>query len=156
MCLREKFSIIDRKAITDKIGSDGIKVYKVVGVGDGYYSSAFVPNQQMFDEGVNGADTSHQIEIHGGSYKSGFHLFKNRADAKHRLDDMNKLLETQRRFQLDRAAELGVETFDEYRVITCTVKKSWITMIGKDIKDSNHKLATSIIAKKAIFPKFRK
>ena len=79
-------------------------------------------------------------------YISGFHFFKTKTAAKRRSDALNKYC--------SRGSSLkGIN----YKVITCTVKKSWITEIGTESADPIGKISRDreeiiVVAKKAIFP----
>lgn len=149
MCLRFQLPKEKKDKILDKIDRKGMTVHKVVSVhGDKYlpvYSTG-VP----YKEGLNEAK---QISIYSPTglfrYMSGFHLFKTKAAAKRLCKGLNGV-----------SLGSGLSEY-YYKVITCTIKKSWIIEIGKEYgRDegavNRFKLETVIVAKKAIFPDKKK
>jgi hypothetical protein len=164
MCLQYKHSIKERKEVTDQIGKEGLKVYKVVAerTRDNKYLPPYSilnsPSKQWvrherYLEGLNEAYTKMRIgEIENKRlkriYRAGFHFYKQPAAAQNSADYLNKFY-------------TGQDPEYIFKVITCTVKKSWITMIGREwgIRDSVYELGSKehaeviIVAKKAIFPK---
>jgi hypothetical protein len=81
-------------------------------------------------------------------YTAGFHFYKQPAAAQNSADYLNKFYTCNNPVYI-------------FKVVTCIVKKSWITMMGREwgIKDSVYEFGNKelseviIVAKKAIFPK---
>lgn len=149
MCLRFQLPKKKKKKILDKIDRKGMTVHKVVEVHEDKYFPVYnsgVP----YKEGINEAK---QVSIYSPSglfrYMSGFHLFKTKAAAKRLCKGLN-------------GASLGSGLSEYYyKVVTCTIKKSWIIEIGQEYgvdgrKVNRFKLETVIVAKKAIFPDKKK
>lgn len=156
MCLDNKLSQKDRKIITDQIGQDGITVYKVVAVtSKGHYppaSHTLIP----YDDGLNEAIQT-QINVGDGKeqsfYQTGFHFFQTKKEAEGYLEYMEDLVINHYE-ELVRWIDKGETFHKKYKVIECKIKKSWITMIGRQA-NTHSSMATVIVAKKAVFPKFR-
>jgi hypothetical protein len=164
MCLQYKHSIKERKEVTDQIGKEGLAVYKVVA--ECTETKELIPpysvlnspsrqwiSQKPYTEGLNEACTKMSIgEVQGREikriYRAGFHFYKQPAAAQNSADYLNRFF-------------TGPNPVYIFKVITCTVKKSWITMIGREwgIKDTTYEIGSKeyaeviIVAKKAIFPK---
>jgi hypothetical protein len=163
MCLQYKHSIKERKEVTDQIGRKGLSVYKVVAESIETKEclppySIFKPQnrrikKQPYKEGLNEvSDDGYWIcnfpiptvnKKH--LYRPGFHFYKQPAAAQDTADYLSKYFKFEYKF----------------KVITCIVKKSWITMIGREwgIRDKVYEWGNKdlteviIVAKKAIFPK---
>lgn len=156
MCLYTKYPIARRKSILNNAPLGDIKAYKVVGVGERAYYSVFVNNGIPYNEGINEADTSKKIEMRRGDYRSGFHFFKSRLTAERRLQEIQKMLKNDREKCMRSAKAQGLIMFEEYKIITCTIKRSWISMMGREGYLQLRDELTVFVSKKAIFPKFRK
>lgn len=138
MCLRT----IDKKEETDKIKKSippkGLKVYKVVEVGNYYncrgkYYPLFQWTHIPFEEGIDEAKTNYMINIKNSCYKSGFHFWMTKD-----------------------AAEWARNAMPTRRtiIIECIVKKEWIICTGQnDVVDGVTR--ETIVASKAIFPKYK-
>lgn len=153
MCLDSKWTKKEIKEITDEIGKDGITVYKVVGVTKkGYYPPASHTSTR-YKNGLNEAiqskvELSRQPENH---YQAGFHFYQTEKDAKMFLGHLEDLV-INSYYEVSREVDGCHEVFrKKYKVIECTVKKSWITMMGRQAS-SRLTMAVVIVAKKAIFP----
>jgi hypothetical protein len=145
MCLKTKLSIKEQNKITKDIGKEGIEVYKVVGIGVRGYHPLCIRNKGSYKEGIDEADGGSIYDFGIVSYKAGFHFYLTKKDADKALVEVNHC------FVLNQLAEFVFQ--GEYKVIKCIVKKSWITTIGED--NMSGIFATTLVAKKAIFPKFR-
>ena len=144
-----------------------VKVYKVVAErisNKEYippYSILNSPSRKYIDptpykEGLNEAVTLWNIgevktDLIDNIYRSGFHFYKDKAKARQSARYMNKF-------------NTGKKPVFKFKVVTCTVKKEWITAIGKqwgitrgryDIMDSTA-MSNIIVTNKVIFPKRRK
>ena len=123
MCLRTKLSIKDKKAfLADK--SEWIKVYKEI---DSFledkWKAAFI-SYFYYDSGLNICPKPKSKISCGNAatqYTPYYHFYANRP--KHIWN---------------------------HRLITCYVKKSWISTIGKE----GVSLSTVVVARKAIFPTY--
>jgi hypothetical protein len=150
MCLIAKLSEDKKKKILDSIDKDGLKVYKVVVVEDDKYYPVYVDFVFPYKEKINKAKIGNLVSSNTKfNYKSGFHFFKTKAAAKRFL-----------KYRSDDCAKFRYHT--KYKMITCTVEKSWITEIGQEYSYHTedhigcHRMETVIVAKKAIFPKKEK
>lgn len=153
MCLDSKMEPKERKEIINNIGKDGITVYKVVGVtSKGYYP----PASHTLERYKNGMNEAIQTEVEAGRdstdlYQAGFHFYQTKEDAERYLEYMEDLVRNSYK-AVSREVDYHNEIFrKKYKVIECTVKKSWITMIGRQA-NSHSSSATVIVVKKAIFP----
>ncbi len=181
MCLQRKSTKKDRKKITDGIPKTGMKVYKVVAVhveSGGYFPPYSVLNtitrkwirRIRYKKGLNEAKITRKIETTmrigrtyetecNGYYQAGYHFYTER---KHARQAARFLLKHYR--ETCDNHRLKEENFI-FKTITCTIKKSWITMIGKQYSivrgeyDCNpidkNTMLTIIVAKKALFPEIR-
>lgn len=139
MCLNYKYSNKRKKNFVKDIPKEGLKVYKVVRINEkGAFSSpCFVSEYQP---GINVDEKECTIDNGTGlRYKSGFHFFKIKKQAKVML-----------KWCLE-------ECDSKYELIECIVKKSWITDVGEENRwgymDKKEKYqVTIIVANKAIFP----
>ena len=153
MCLDYKLSEDKKQQILDDIPPEGIEVYKVVITRGTEYYPLFMDNIIPYDKGIdnavkmkiplglsNGCNNGYS-PLKDEKYTSGFHFFKDRDGAK-------KLLEFGDRYWR--------KTY-KYEIITCIVKKSWITEIGEEMGFIDGKFTaefeTVIVAEKAIFPR---
>lgn len=156
MCLTKVFKNLK---IKDKIGKEGLKVYKVVVVRSGKYYPPYKNTRKSYAEGINKAEMSaidfpvflygekasaegiknRVIWGSGGKYQAGFHFLLSKRKAQTLFKRMSSF-------------------YNEFKfeMIECIVKKEWITTVGTEevykIYD-NKVYATIIVAKKAIFPK---
>lgn len=152
MCLNSFLPKEEQKKIKDRIKKGGRKVYKVVGIRNGKYYPLCQNIEIAYKEGANEAQTTERLyPLHysTGRYNSGYHFWDSRETAEDLLDFL---------LELDCRNGLNSSVFQgEYKIIECIVKKSWITTIGMDSKcrDAGYYSGICIVAKKAIFPKFR-
>ena len=152
MCLQFKYNKERKDEVID--GKDEMTVYKVVIVdtesNDKLPPFSVIPAGNKipgtpYKDGLNEADTNRQI-LKGLSieYTSGFHFFKNEADARKTSDYLFRHFTGDGRYV--------------FEVLNCTVKTDWITAIGEEwgIKTSDYNFDKEnnfvvIIAEKAIF-----
>lgn len=138
MCLEIKTN----KEDTIKDYSDEIKVYKIVQYIYKKYYPLFIRKGEPYKKGINEANTYNTIQAHDSrDYKAGFHFFLNKDDARDKV------------YEFGYASEHDIDI----KVITCTIKKEWITATGTEniLSRLNNEYieATVIVTKKAIFPK---
>lgn len=134
----------------------GMTVYKIVGVSDEGYHPTDFNTKLIFKVGVNEADTSIEIFTDGRSmgesnqlYKSGFHFYQGKEEAERALIFVHENIKENRTHVKAHLALYGNVLRDNYVVISCHIKKSWITAIGVDGIEGEQ---VTIIARKAIFP----
>ena len=107
---------------------------------DGKYYPIWQNNEIPFKTGIDEAIITKKIQTCTWInscyliYKSGFHFWTNKEDAE-------KYKEWQECWH-----------FNSYKVIECTIKKSWITAMGKNEIDVNL-YGQTVVTNKAIFPK---
>lgn len=154
MCLCEILEPKVRNEIKNSIGKDGTEVYKLVGVKNEKYYPLYTGvakcGKKPYKQGVNEANTDSTIGTFGLKYKAGFHFIRDKKLAQKAIRAVRKYF---------KKGTLNPSIFrGEYKVITCVVKKSWITQIGKEHMAIEMGLENVpvMIAKKAIFPKFSK
>lgn len=150
MCLNDQLSLKTINIIKKDIDKKGIKVYKVVGVRDGKYYTLYKKEpggHGVYEKGLNHADTEKTLNQHCGTseYKAGFHFFADKGDAERFLSMVRN---ANKRDSLNWSIFPG-----QHVLITCTVKKTWITTIGTE--STSGAKSRIIVAKKAIFPKFK-
>lgn len=156
MCLNSQIRIKEKNEIKKDISKDGIEVYKIVGVTKaGKYVPLYgkiIENETPYTEGLNVADTEKTILVDrqfnrnriSKEYKTGFHFWMDREEAQRKIENI-KLCYFRN--------TLNIRIFQgKYKLLTCIVKKSWITTIGLD--DTPEGESKVIVSKKAIFPKF--
>ena len=146
MCLVNKYTNLKKQSITDKIDKDGLKVYKMVArqkTNKKDYPLFSVINnitkREAYEKGVNIADASETIGRDGYKYKAGFHFYKDEKAAE-------KIME-----YIINHRDLIPNNY-EGKVVTCIVKKTWITSIGEEGSPISIEKDVVIVAKKAIFP----
>jgi len=111
-----------------------------------------------FKVGVNEADTSVELDIANDvtqKYNSGFHFFTTKKGAKLFLEGVEERVRMYAAEIARHAEEDGEQLRVDFVIITCTVKKSWITTVGSDGIGYDI-FGKAIVAKKAIFPWSRK
>jgi outer membrane receptor for ferric coprogen and ferric-rhodotorulic acid len=142
MCIEYKLTTDKKKKILDKIGREGIKVYKIVRHGDWGHYPIYRNKQTPYEEGVNTAQRIQIVSWDAVSYMSGFHFYMNKYAAKMTL-----------KYEWE-----DMDDGYQYKIIECIVKKSWVTTIGEEYifnDDGRYQdLTQVIITKKAIFPVF--
>lgn len=147
MCLKSISKPERRKEFIKKIGKEGLKVYKIVGVTNGEYHPVIMHIMAAYKTGVNEADTTTSIPINGycesERYQAGYHFWLERKSAQKYLDDLYRLIKNDR---LKKGVFRG-----PYELIECIVKKSWITAMGEDETDTWDR-EESLVSKNAIFP----
>lgn len=158
MCMATLFSKEDIKKMIDKVKPrKGVTVYKIVGVSDeGYHPTDYNTNQ-LFKVGVNEADTSVYIRTDGRGgmgeseqpYRAGFHFYQGEREAEEALKFVRKNIKENRAYISAHLALWKNVLRDNYVVIACHIKKSWITTIGVDGVNGD---SVTIVTKKAIFP----
>lgn len=143
MCMEtvDKIRITDK--LRDTITEDGMKVYKVVEIHEGNNITQYYPVYRQthtpFREGTNAALITGITTAGKEHYLSGFHFWLRKKDA----------INNQRGMMANTV------------VIECIVKKAWVTSTGQnemffDVIERRTMKGKTIIAKKAIFPKFKK
>ena len=151
MCIQSFLPNTDRDKIVNGITRDGKKVYKVVRVIDGKYYPLFNRIDEPYNEGIMEADQEARGKTvwDWGSgakeYKAGFHFWLHKKDAVFASENIIKNQKSGRVILQFKDVEI--------KVITCTIKKSWVNVLGRD-ETCEHE-ADAIVTKKAIFPKFR-
>ena len=166
MCLTNTCTSKEKDELKSKIGKKGRKFYKVVGVKDGQYFPISAHTMIPFVEGLNIADTSEKLRYSSScyqTYRAGYHCFVTKKEAQTCLDgvialmnDPNAKARITKRLSRQKFPERVVE---EYKLITCVVKKSWIKVLGEQQivdGDKNDIYVPTIICEKIICPKFRK
>lgn len=154
MCLRSKFTKKLKKEFLDTIHREGLTVYKIVGIGVSNYFPPCKRTKEPYAEGIVEADTSISIEMYNSSkYKAGFHFYVSLEDAKWGLSLVRGSIKNSLQVNIKDAKARGEKIRNNYTVIECVAKKSWITAVGKDTM-AGHSNCTVLVAKKAIFPKF--
>ena len=168
MCLDITLTDKKIKDYIDHVPAEGRKVYKVVAIEDGQYFPFCVNTHIPFVEGINKADTMASIRCEHtrtgdyfvSRYDSGYHFFASKEIAKKYLKKMKNRIEMRLEHAQKFGDNVGDVAVEKYRaelaIITCTIKREWITAVGMDgsygyDKDGRGK---AIVAKKAIFPKF--
>ena len=152
MCLAIKFSPEDLRDLTNLIPKEGKIVYKVVGVARGKYYPLASNTRIPFGVGPDSVNTSESLDIEWGQrYKAGFHFFQIKKEAEALLGLIRRRFKIQEenkniRSNMRKANEL---IRNEYKVIECKIKKSWVTSVGVDGVDSD---SVAIVTNKAIFP----
>jgi hypothetical protein len=152
MCLNRRFSFKDQGDLINLIPKEGKIVYKVVGVAKGKYYPIVSNTRTPFRVGIDSADTSEPLETEWNQrYKAGFHFFQIKKEADELLSLIRRRFKLQKtnktvRSNMRKANEL---VRNEYKVIECRIKKSWVTAVGVDGVDSD---SITIVTNKAIFP----
>jgi hypothetical protein len=149
MCLQEIYWLDKQNETLKEIPGSGLEVYKVVvKKDDGKYYPLFgkiYDKLEPYQEGLNEADTSVQIIIAGNAkYMSGFHFWTSLKVANETRNYMDRL---KRICHLNSLVPKG-----ELHVITCLIKKEWITIIGRDEAIDNRPTEEVMVAKQAVFP----
>lgn len=150
MCVKTLIPKKNKDRIINKITKNGKKVYKAVRVIDGKYYPLFQNYNTPYNEGVMDADQEAMESLswreNFKQYKAGFHFWLHKKDADTIVKDLR---DSQGRSSLRKQFVNG-----EFKVIQCIVKKSWVNILGIDeTMDIEGKV---LVAKRAIFPKFRK
>ena len=159
MCLVLKYTDEQKEEMTVE------KAYKVVAV-DAETNDYLPPfsvidvsarlyiEKKPFEEGLNEANTGLRILYKGvpgkgpiATYQAGFHLFVSKEEAKNLEGYLNEHYQ-------------GDNKRYEYKTITCTLEKEWITAMGEEwtLKNGKYDIlgetkAIVVIASKVNFPK---
>ncbi len=157
MCMTALFPKKDIRKLINKVKPrKGKTVYKIVGVSDEGYHPTDFDTLRLFKVGVNEADTSVWIstdglryDAAGHVYKSGFHFYQGKKEADEALVFVLKNIKDNRSYVKAHLALHDNVLRDNYVVIACHIKKSWITTIGVDGVNGD---SVTIVTKKAIFP----
>lgn len=158
MCLKTAYSDKEKEKLKSKISAKGLTVYKVVGVKNNQYFPTAKKTKTPYKVGEDLADTTNKNipTYHSKSYVAGFHFFLKKKDAKHYMKKFVATINDQTGWIQCMAEHMEEQLFEEYIVIKCVVKKSWITTYGGENLDTDDKEFPCIVTKKAIFPEFRK
>ena len=153
MCLAIKWSQKEKnKFLDDQDFVDGmITVYKVVGVEDNIYYPVCQDTRIPYDIGVSKADTTRDCEdSRERRYSSGYHFFYEKSRANEVLEHIKKWdSDPKKRAASEKKLNDDGEVLrDEYKVVKCKVKRSWIADIGTQ----ERKIMITLVTKKAIFP----
>jgi len=145
-----------QEKIKATIPEDGLVVYKVVGMKDDKYYPIHKKIRVPYEEGIDVAQVAKTKSIwfrcsmdvpsrSDRAYFSGYHFWMEKKSAKKLLE---KIKDYQHRGRLNQHMFEG-----EYTIISCIVKKEWITEIGPETVE-NFK-GRVVVAEEAIFPKFK-
>lgn len=146
MCLCEVDTNRKRNKIKDTIPEEGLEVYKIVGVKDGKYYPIYQKIDEPYEKGLCEADVDNRIAVSMSCpsiyYTAGFHFWMKKDLAEKRLGTLNRWAEK---------GELVSRMFQgPFELITCIVKKEWVTETGMD--DTDWIPERALVSHTVIFP----